>query len=215
MSGAQARILFSRWCWWFFFGSSCIFLSSCRCCYCWCWTTISPRTAASAAAFQGRQVTTFSSALLLLGGAKTHNHKVAGRGTRSVSFLARQQLRAIFDKDAEDPSPRTTQQPPQSSERNDDLDAMDASLHQALQQRVAALEEGIGKRYVCRTQIGFLNVHESPGDPFRTDNVVGRLVDGDIVASTGPPQGDWIQHDGGGWSIAVYSEFVWLQELKE
>ena len=90
-----------------------------------------------------------------------------------------------------------------------------SSLQQALRQRMAALQQGIGKRYVCRTQMGFLNIHETPEDPYKTDNVVGRLVDGDIVVSTGPRQGDWIRHDGGGWSIAVHGGFVWLEELQE
>ena len=90
-----------------------------------------------------------------------------------------------------------------------------SSLHQALATRVAALEKGIGKRYVCRTQLGFLNVHDEPGDPYNTENIVGRLVDGQIVASTAPPQGAWIRHDGGGWSVSVYGGFVWLEELTE
>lgn len=97
----------------------------------------------------------------------------------------------------------------------DEADSTSKSLHEALARRVADLGEGIGRRYACRTQLGFLNVHEAPGDPFDTDNVVGRLLDGQIVASTGPPQGAWIQHDGGGWSISVYEGFVWLEELEE
>ena len=30
-------------------------------------------------------------------------------------------------------------------------------------------------------QVGFLNVHSEPGDPYRTDNVVTQLVDGALV----------------------------------
>ena len=98
---------------------------------------------------------------------------------------------------------------------DDDDSSSTGLLHRALASRVAALEKGIGRRYVCRTQIGFLNVHDAPGDPFDTENIVGQLVDGQIVASTGAPEGAWIQHDGGGWSISVYEGFVWLEELQE
>jgi hypothetical protein len=89
-------------------------------------------------------------------------------------------------------------------------------LHTALADRVAALQNGIGKRYVCRTQRGFLNVHREPGDPYDTSNIVNQLVDGQIVTSTSPKQKDgWIQHDAGGWSVTVYGGFVWLEPLSE
>jgi hypothetical protein len=89
-------------------------------------------------------------------------------------------------------------------------------LHTALAERVAALQDGIGKRYVCRTQRGFLNVHREPGDPYDTSNIVNQLVDGQIVTSTSPKQKHgWIQHDAGGWSVTVYGGFVWLEPLSE
>jgi len=93
--------------------------------------------------------------------------------------------------------------------------AEDFEIFQSLRQRQNALENGIGKRYVCRTQNGFLNVHYEPGDPFCVDNIVALLHDGDIVTSTGPPRGAWVPHDKGGWSIAIYNGFKWLEPLNE
>lgn len=50
-----------------------------------------------------------------------------------------------------------------------DLDNVAASesndLYSSLAVRITAQEYGIGKRYVCRTQKGFLNVHQEPCDP--------------------------------------------------
>lgn len=89
-----------------------------------------------------------------------------------------------------------------------------SKIHEALANRLSNLKDGIGKRYVCRTQQGFLNIHEKPGDPFDTGNIVGRLVEGQIVTSTKSPEGPWIHHDGGGWSISVYKDFVWLEPLE-
>ncbi|CAB9510529.1 expressed unknown protein [Seminavis robusta] len=88
-------------------------------------------------------------------------------------------------------------------------------LLESLRKRKDELDIGIGKRYVCRTQKGFLNVHKEPGEPFNPYNVVHQLKEGDIVTSTGPPRGGWIRHDNGGWSISKYNGFTWLEELKE
>ena len=90
-----------------------------------------------------------------------------------------------------------------------------SQLYQALQDRLSGMEQGIGKRYVCRTQRGFLNIHKEPGDPYHTHNIVGQLRQGDIVTSTGPNRGAWIRHDGGGWSISIFGGFTWLEELRE
>ena len=90
-----------------------------------------------------------------------------------------------------------------------------ASLYDSLRSRQNELNNGIGKRYICRTQRGFLNVHKEPGDPFNVDNVVNQLQEGDIVTSMEPPRDGWIRHDSGGWSIAVYNGFTWLEELKD
>ena len=91
------------------------------------------------------------------------------------------------------------------------------SLFESLRERKAALENGIGKRYVCRTQRGFLNVHKEPGDPFNTVNIVNQLQEGDIVTSSGPPRGvgAWIPHDHGGWSVTMFNGFVFLEPLDE
>eukprot|EP00435_Cladocopium_sp_Y103_P011116 s2098_g2.t2 len=54
------------------------------------------------------------------------------------------------------------------------------------------------RRYLVQTQRGFLNVHSEPGDPYRSDNVVGRLFEGDIVAAQEPllAQGPFFQLQG-------------------
>lgn len=93
----------------------------------------------------------------------------------------------------------------------------DANVHSALTNRIAALNNVIGKRYVCRTQLGFLNLHEEPGDPCDTSNIVNQLREGQIVTSTGSmaPGSTWIPHDAGGWSISSHGGFVWLEEWNE
>jgi hypothetical protein len=110
-------------------------------------------------------------------------------------------------------------QPPSPGELSSDLDCLQApesnDLHRLLKDRQKALQQGIGKRYVCRTQRGFLNVHLEPGDPFDTSNIVTQLKDGDIVVSTGPNRGPWVRHDGGGWSVAIFGGFKWLELLVE
>jgi len=96
-----------------------------------------------------------------------------------------------------------------------DMPSDSTSLYTELFARRAQLDLGIGKRYVCRTHEGYVNIHYQPGDPFNTDNILGRMEEGKIVMSTGPPRGPWIQHDGGGWSIAEYGGFTWLEALEE
>lgn len=91
----------------------------------------------------------------------------------------------------------------------------DASLYESLKERKNALKHGIGKRYVARTQKGFLNVHYEPSDPFDTENIVSTLSEGQIVTSTGPSRGSWIPHDGGGWSVEKFNGFVWLEPIDE
>eukprot|EP00439_Symbiodinium_sp_Y106_P063852 s1526_g9.t3 len=55
---------------------------------------------------------------------------------------------------------------------------------------------------------GFLNVHTEPDDPYRADNVVGQLVEGQIVTGL-EEKGDWVFHDAGGWSIRFHGGFEW------
>lgn len=82
--------------------------------------------------------------------------------------------------------------------------AADAALYATLNARRAAIDEGAGRRYrVDNASPGFLNVHTAPDDPFRTDNVVARLMHNDIVESVSE-RGAWVEHDGGGWSIRDY-----------
>lgn len=115
---------------------------------------------------------------------------------------------------------------PSSSEHNTDAENLfwigqpettteTKSIAKALENRQEELKRGIGKRYVVRTQQGFLNVHSdiSKG-PYATDNIIKHLYDGDIVISQNRI-GDWIKHDKGGWSIARHDGFLWLQEVRE
>lgn len=97
----------------------------------------------------------------------------------------------------------------------DPADTIDTSIAEELKKRQAALKQGIGKLYVARTQKGFLNIHYEPTDPHDIDNVVGRLQEGQIVTSTGPTRGVWVPHDAGGWSIAKYAGFTWLEPIDE
>ena len=88
--------------------------------------------------------------------------------------------------------------------------AEESALLDSLKQRVAAVEDGAGRFYrVNALAPGFLNVHSTPGDPWRTDNVVCQLQDGAVVESL-REEGVWINHDGGGWSIRVYEGHAFL-----
>lgn len=91
----------------------------------------------------------------------------------------------------------------------------DADLHKSLRNRQMSLHDGVGKRYVVRTQKGFLNVHLEPTSAFDTGNIISQLKDGQVVTSTGPTRGIWVRHDGGGWSVADYQGFTWLEPLDE
>lgn len=93
--------------------------------------------------------------------------------------------------------------------------SQDADLLASLGRRQKALQMGIGKRFVTRTQKGFLNVHYEPTDPYDTNNIVRQLQEGEIVTSTGPTRGFWIPHDRGGWSIAKFGGFTWLEPIEE
>lgn len=90
----------------------------------------------------------------------------------------------------------------------------ESSLHKALEERREELKRGIGRRFVVRTQRGFLNVHScmSKG-PFCMDNIVQQLSDGDVITSKNII-GSWIQHEHG-WSIARYQGFVFLEPVEE
>lgn len=94
-------------------------------------------------------------------------------------------------------------------------DNIDSLLIESLKKRQNALQQGIGKRYITRTQQGFLNIHYEPTDPHDVNNVVGTLEEGQIVTSTGPTRGFWVPHDGGGWSISKYGGFTWLEPIEE
>mmetsp|Transcript_4834 Transcript_4834/g.10029 ORF Transcript_4834/g.10029 Transcript_4834/m.10029 type:complete len:177 (+) Transcript_4834:286-816(+) len=91
----------------------------------------------------------------------------------------------------------------------------DNQISSSLNRKIKELELGIGKRYIIRTQRGFLNVHHEPIDPYMSENVVNQLSDGQIVTATGPKRGIWIPHDGGGWSVFKYGGFTWLEAIDE
>lgn len=116
---------------------------------------------------------------------------------------------AVFDNNSNEP----VQQQPEKKKKGGRLP--DIEWNQALQDRIASLKEGIGKRYICRTQKGFLNVHAEPADPYETANIVNQLVEGQVVTSTAPSRGPWIRHDAGGWSISVFGGHTWLEPLEE
>lgn len=90
------------------------------------------------------------------------------------------------------------------------------AMFASLKARQDEFEQGVGKRFRVCTQRGFLNVHSSYKDgPYANDNVVNQLEEGDIVTSIGPRVGDWVHHDAGGWSIAIFGGFRWLEPLEE
>ena len=93
-------------------------------------------------------------------------------------------------------------------------DVASRSLLDDLRRRRSDIAEGAGRRYkVCALEPGFLNVHSEPGDPWRVDNVVGRLGDRAVVESL-KESGEWVCHDGGGWSIRVYDGHAFLELLE-
>lgn len=97
---------------------------------------------------------------------------------------------------------------------------MDSLVPNNASEVVAKLQEGANRsrRYRVRTMHGFLNVHLEPGDPFRTDNVVGRLLEGEVVETVGEvmdtDHGPWVQTHKG-WSIARHAGFQWLQLITD
>ena len=57
-------------------------------------------------------------------------------------------------------------------------------------------------------------MHTAPDDPFRTDNVVARLLHNDVVESVSE-RGAWVEHDGGGWSIREYGGHRYLVPVND
>ena len=119
---------------------------------------------------------------------------------------------------------RIYQQQQRQQQENDDIspEHFDLSLVASLNARREALGKGIGKRYVVRTMLGFLNVHSTYMDgPYATNNIVHSLSEGTIITSTesnttiGFPPEVWIHHDRGGWSVAEFRGFKWLEEIRE
>merc|ERR1719471_715766 len=63
---------------------------------------------------------------------------------------------------------------------------LNVSLGQVAGKQHGGDKEQTAGTHVVRTQRGFLNIHSSPGNPFRTDNIVGYWQEGDLVQVTGP-----------------------------
>jgi len=87
------------------------------------------------------------------------------------------------------------------------------SLHAALRKRADEVADGAGRRYRVVTQVGFLNVHSAVDSPWRTDNVVAQLKDGEVVESL-REDGAWVNHDGGGWSVREWGGHTFLAPIE-
>jgi len=98
----------------------------------------------------------------------------------------------------------------------EDRDVVESkSIYNALKKRKDDLKDMIGRRYIVRTQQGFLNVHSDPDKgPYATDNIVSILKHGQIITSTGKGKEGWIQHSEG-WSISEHGGFTWLRLIDE
>jgi len=96
------------------------------------------------------------------------------------------------------------------------LDSGFISAEQQLSARV--LSGGQTTNDSVHTQVGFLNIHSEPGDPWRKDNIVGRWLEGDIVEVISDPlkteYGPWLQASAG-WSIQIYDGFYWLRPVED
>lgn len=91
----------------------------------------------------------------------------------------------------------------------------DGDIMASLLARRDELERGIGRRYITRTQKGFLNIHsDCESGPYALENIVGQLSEGRVVTSI-QNVGGWIKHDAGGWSISKFGGFTWLEPIEE
>ena len=94
-----------------------------------------------------------------------------------------------------------------------DVDAAADATLRSLRARLSELDAArrAPRKFRVNTMHGFLNVHTDAGDPYRLDNVVGRLPHGEVVlALAANDGGDWIAHDHGGWSVREHDGFEWL-----
>jgi len=125
----------------------------------------------------------------------------------------------------------------------DSMQQDNLSMLKSLKERCKNLKQGIGKRYVTRIKpgsigntpcsnsnnaarrFGFgggggLNIHYEPSaghdaNDTGCDNVVGQLQEGQIITSVGPSRGLWVRHNAGGWSLANFGGFTWLEPINE
>uniref|UniRef100_A0A7S1G0U4 Uncharacterized protein n=1 Tax=Corethron hystrix TaxID=216773 RepID=A0A7S1G0U4_9STRA len=99
-------------------------------------------------------------------------------------------------------------------------------IKQAFETRLKELR-AVGRQYRCVNPhfdddgdgTTLLNVYLNvPRDDFEAQdesNIVNRLEDGEIVTTTGPDEGCWIEHDAGGWSSSIIDGKVRLEPLEE
>jgi len=140
------------------------------------------------------------------------SRRLSHRASRSIPLFGEKSSSSDYQKDQQEEDFLFGGEIDSNSVRNS---LSDDQLFSSLNRKIKQLELGIGKRYVIRTQRGFLNVHYEPSDPYMSQNVVNQLSDGDIVTATGPRRGIWIPHDGGGWSVYKYGGFTWLEPIDE
>lgn len=59
----------------------------------------------------------------------------------------------------------------------------------------------------------YLNIPETEYEELDVSNIIHQLRNGDVVKSTAPSRGIWIEHDQGGWSALVVDGKVRLELL--
>ena len=87
-------------------------------------------------------------------------------------------------------------------------------LAESLQRREESLHL-VGERFVCR-KAGhpvYLFVPTSESDETDESNIIHRLDEGEEVTVTGPRKGNWIDHDGGGWSAMIWDGETRLEQV--
>lgn len=87
-------------------------------------------------------------------------------------------------------------------------------MAQSLKRREESLHL-VGERFVCRVQDHpvYLFVPTAKEDVEDESNIIYRLEEGEEVVVTGPHRGNWIDHDGGGYSEIVVEGVVALEQL--
>eukprot|EP00525_Craspedostauros_australis_P007713 CAMPEP_0198131002 /NCGR_PEP_ID=MMETSP1442-20131203/55169_1 /TAXON_ID= /ORGANISM="Craspedostauros australis, Strain CCMP3328" /LENGTH=173 /DNA_ID=CAMNT_0043791729 /DNA_START=17 /DNA_END=538 /DNA_ORIENTATION=+ len=152
---------------------------------------------------------TATDGFLISHGSRAHPHKCPPSCVERCAASKRRRSAARMVQDGKQ------QQQDLCSTNTTQGDAVISEMYQSLQNRQDELERNVGRRYITRTQKGFLNVHQEPSDPFDTHNIIDQLAEGQIVESIAPSRGAWIHHDRGGWSISKFGGFTWLELIEE